>query len=124
MPQMNRDQRNAAWQAAHQWRARAAKTQPNGVMGSLKLLFTWLAFGALMIVGVVLGLFFLLIGWAMMPFVRHKMKKRMEQMRAQQAQDIGGNRSGPSSGTGRHDVLEGQYEIKNDAAEKAGNDTK
>ena len=69
MPQMNRDQRNAAWQAANQWRARAAQTQPNGLMGSLKLLLTWLAFGALMIVGVVLGLFFLLIGWAMMPFV-------------------------------------------------------
>ncbi|MDR5873673.1 hypothetical protein LPL18_013935 [Halomonas sp. CUBES01] len=122
MPQMNRDQRNAAWQAAHQFRARATRTQPNGVMGSLKLLFTWLAFGLLMIVGVVLGLFFLLVGWAMMPFVRHKMKKRMEQMRAQQAQDIGGSRSASSAERGRHDVLEGQYEIKNEAADRTPND--
>ena len=126
MPQMNRDQRNAAWQAANQWRARAAQTQPTGVAGSLRLLLTWLAFGALMIVGVVLGLFFLLIGWAMMPFMRHKMKKRMEQMRAQQAQDIGGGYSqGHSQGhasthssaqnrPGHQDVLEGSYEVKDD----------
>lgn len=122
MPQMNRDQRNAAWQAAHQWRARATQTPPNGVMGSLKLLFTWLAFGLLMIVGVVLGLFFLLVGWAMMPFVRHKMKKRMDQMRAQQAQDIGGSRSASSPGDGHHDVLEGHYEIKNETADRPPND--
>ena len=118
MPQMNRDQRNAAWQAANQWRARAAQTQPTGLAGGLKLLFTWLAFGALMIVGVVLGLFFLLIGWAMMPFVRHKMKKRMEQMRAQQAQDIGGSyashHTAPHNRPGHQDALEGHYEVKND----------
>ncbi|EHA16053.1 MULTISPECIES: hypothetical protein [unclassified Halomonas] len=116
MPQMNRDQRNAAWQAANQWRARAAQTQPTGLAGSLKLLFTWLAFGALMIVGVVLGLFFLLIGWAMMPFMRHKMKKRMEQMRAQQAQDIGGGYSHGNTSTnsrpGHQDALEGHYKVK------------
>tara|TARA_R110000824_G_scaffold50961_6_gene142421 strand:+ start:92371 stop:92745 length:375 start_codon:yes stop_codon:yes gene_type:complete len=112
MPQMNRDQRNAAWQAANQWRARAAQTQPTGLAGSLKLLFTWLAFGALMIVGVVLGLFFLLIGWAMMPFMRHKMKKRMEQMRAQQAQDIGGGYSPTNSRPGHQDALEGHYKVK------------
>lgn len=117
MPQMNRDQRNAAWQAANQWRARAAQTQPTGLMGSFKLLLTWLAFGALMIVGVLFGLFFLLIGWAMMPFLRHKLKKRMEQMRAQQAQDIGGGyASSQASSHGRanhQDVLEGSYEVKN-----------
>lgn len=114
MPQMNRDQRNAAWQAAHQWRARAAQTQPSGLMGSLKLLFTWLAFGVLMVVGVVLGLVFLLIGWAMMPFVRHKMKKRMEQMRADQAQDIGGGYANTQPRSGYQDALEGSYEVKQD----------
>ncbi|MBZ5485966.1 hypothetical protein HW452_00280 [Halomonas aquamarina] len=116
MPQMNRDQRNAAWQAAHQWRARAAQTRPTGLMGSLKLLLTWLAFGALMVVGVVLGLIFLLIGWAMMPFVRHKMKKRMEQMRADQAQDIGGGyahtHARPEPRSNHQDALEGSYEVK------------
>lgn len=114
MPQMNRDQRNAAWQAANQWRARATQAQPTGLLGSFKLLFTWLAFGALMIVGVVLGLFFLLIGWAMMPFVRHKMKKRMEQMRADQAQDIGGGYAGSPPQRNQHDALEGSYEVKED----------
>ena len=115
MPQMNRDQRNAAWQAAHQWRARAAQTQPSGLMGSLKLLLTWLTFGALMVVGVVLGLVFLLIGWAMMPFVRHKMKKRMEQMRADQAQDIGGGYAHTQRRSGYQDALEGSYEVKQEA---------
>lgn len=115
MPQMNRDQRNAAWQAAHQWRARAAQSQPTGLMGSLKLLLTWLAFGVLMVVGVVFGLFFLLIGWAMMPFVRHKMKKRMEQMRAEQAQDIGGGHAEPQPRQGPQDALEGSFEVKEKA---------
>jgi hypothetical protein len=114
MPQMNRDQRNAAWQAANQWRAQAAQTQPTGLMGSIKLLLTWLAFGALMIVGVVLGLFFLLIGWAMMPFVRHKMKKRMEQMRADNAQDVGGGYAYSDTSTSQHEAIEGSYEVKDD----------
>ncbi|MGO3700401.1 MULTISPECIES: hypothetical protein [Halomonas] len=119
MPQMNRDQRNAAWQAAQQWRTRAAQSQPGGLMGSLKLLLTWLAFGVLMVVGVILGLFFLLIGWAMMPFVRHKMKKRMEQMRAEQAQDIGGGYAEPHTRSRQQDVLEGSYEVKTHEDNKA-----
>ncbi|MCL7928528.1 hypothetical protein [Halomonas llamarensis] len=111
MPDPNHNQRNAAWQAAHQWRARAAQTRPDGLMGTIKLFFTWLAFGVLMIVGVVLGLLFLLVGWAMMPFVRHKMKKRMEAMRANQAQDVGGGHAHQQS-RHRQDVLEGHYEVK------------
>ena len=67
------------------------------------------------------GLFFLLVGWAMLPFLRHRMKKRMEQMRAQQAQDIGGgyyqhgtqSRQSRSSGhLEEHEVLEGEYREK------------
>ncbi|WP_346796283.1 hypothetical protein R5M92_12525 [Halomonas sp. Bachu 37] len=116
MTHSNRDPRNAAWQAAHQWRSRAGQARPDGLMGSVKLLFTWLAFGALMIVGVVLGLFFLLVGWAMMPFVRYKMKKRMEQMRARQAQDIGGGQGDHFTSrqdfTSRQEVLEGSYEVR------------
>ncbi|BBI53174.1 hypothetical protein HORIV_55950 [Vreelandella olivaria] len=54
----------------------------------------------------------------MMPFVRHKMKKRMEQMRAQQAQDIGGGYSNGSTSAhnrpGHQDVLEGSYEVKDE----------
>ena len=111
MPHNDREQRNAAWQAAHQWRERAAQTRPDGLMGTIKLFFTWLAFGALLIIGLVLGLMFLLVGWAMMPFVRHKMKKRMEAMRADQAQDIGGGHAYREPRKPQ-DVLEGHYEVK------------
>jgi len=108
-----RDTRNAAWQAANQWRARATQTRPEGLLGTIKLFFTWLLFGALMIVAMVLGLFLLLVGWAMMPFVRHKMKKRMDAMRAQQATDIGGGNAyrEPQRPQG---ALEGSYDVKED----------
>lgn len=114
----NRDSRhNAAWQAARQWQERARQARPSQRVGGFRLLLTWLAFGVMMIIGTILGLFFLLIGWAMLPFVRHRMKKRMEQMRADSAQDIG---SGAHSYTGRdasrnhgsHELLEGDYEVK------------
>ncbi|WP_447555272.1 hypothetical protein [Vreelandella sp. EE22] len=118
MAHPNRDSQNAAWQAAHQWRAKAASTQPAGLLGTLKLMLVWLAFGALMIVGVVFGLILLLVGWALMPFMRHKMKKRMEQMRADQARDVGGSFEGsdPAPGGGRpharQDAIEGTFEVK------------
>ncbi len=121
MSHINRDPRNnAAWQAASQWRARASRTRPNGIMDSLKLLLIWLVLGALMIVGVILGLFFLLVGWAMMPLVRYRLKKRLERMRANQAEDITSDYEASSYETstyytnrsGSQDVLEGSYEVK------------
>ncbi len=117
MPLNDREQRNAAWQAAHQWRTRAAQTRPAGLLGSIKLFFIWLAVGALMLVALLLGLVFMLIGWAMMPFLRRKMNKRMEEMRAQQAQDIG------SGSVHRHhqhpqQTLEGRYEVRKDNDER------
>ncbi|WP_458524518.1 hypothetical protein [Onishia taeanensis] len=115
-------QRNAAWQAAQQWKERARRARPRQGMSGPRLVLTWLLFGALMIIGTLLGLFFLLIGWAMLPFLRHRMKKRMEQMRAQQAEDIGGGyhhhdtrHPESRSGGGRleeHEVLEGEYREK------------
>ncbi|GGY06078.1 hypothetical protein GCM10007160_37080 [Litchfieldella qijiaojingensis] len=110
----NDRQRNAAWDAAQQWRERARHARPQGNVGGFRLLATWLLFGVLMVVGTVLGLFFLLVGWAMLPFLRHRMKKRMERMRAEQAEDIGGF-DRYHDRRGRHqDVLEGQYEVKDD----------
>ncbi|MGM0694337.1 MAG: hypothetical protein ACQEUN_13165 [Pseudomonadota bacterium] len=118
-------QRNAAWRAAREWQTRARQTRPYGPLGSLKLLLTWLLFGAMMIVAMVLGLFFLLIGWAMMPFLRHRMKKRMEAMRADRAEDVDGGsvhyretryREGRDAG-GRYreqQVLEGDYDVKDE----------
>lgn len=50
----------------------------------------------------------------MMPFVRHKMKKRMEQMRADNAQDVGGGYAYSDTSTSQHDAIEGSYEVKDD----------
>ncbi|APX94433.1 hypothetical protein BWR19_16635 [Halomonas sp. 1513] len=111
MPNSRDPRDNRAWQAAQQWRERARQGRPSG----LRLFFTWLLFGTLMIVGTVIGLFFLLIGWAMLPFLRHRMKKRMARMRAEQAEDIGGGQ-----GTRHHhqQVLEGDYVVKDEPASR------
>ncbi|QJQ94567.1 MULTISPECIES: hypothetical protein [Halomonadaceae] len=103
---------NAAWHVTQQWRERAQRSRPNGGMGGLRLVITWLMFGVLMIVGTLLGLVFLLIGWAMLPILRYRMKKRMERMRAQQAEDISGFRDGFDGASPRTQVLEGDYEVK------------
>lgn len=113
----NRDpNHNAAWQAARQWQERARQARPSQRASGFRLLLTWLAFGVMMIIGTILGLFFLLIGWAMLPFVRHRMKKRMEQMRADSAQDIGsGAHTDAAHEPSRsHELLEGDYEVKSD----------
>ncbi|WP_139312448.1 hypothetical protein, partial [Chromohalobacter japonicus] len=81
----------------------------------LKLLATWLLFGAMMIVGTLLGLFFLIIGWAMLPFLRHRMKKRAEAFRADHARPAGGNGAQDASAqdtTHASQVLEGDYHVK------------
>ncbi|MFW3616757.1 hypothetical protein [Billgrantia antri] len=115
----NDPRRNAAWQAAQQWRARAHRT-PRGPLGGLKLIVTWLLFGLLLIVGTVLGLFFLLLGWAMLPIVRYRMKKRLEQIRAEQAKDAGGGyhyreaRYQERRYSSEHELLEGDYEVRDD----------
>ncbi|MCI0509121.1 hypothetical protein C8E00_102487 [Chromohalobacter marismortui] len=111
-------QHNAAWQAAQQWRERARQSRPSQGAGGLKLLATWLVVGVMMIVGTLLGLFFLIVGWAMLPFLRHRMKKRAETFRAEHARPVGG--SGAQDGTQTRDdahsshVLEGDYRVKSD----------
>ncbi|MDT8895580.1 hypothetical protein RSO41_13040 [Halomonas sp. I1] len=118
MSNPNDPRSNAAWRAAQQWQQRARQAKPGGNVSGIKLLFTWLFFGVMMIIGTVIGLVFLLIGWAMLPFLRRRMKKRMEEMRAEQAQDVGGaTYREPRSGDGRardHQVLEGDYETRDD----------
>ncbi|WP_328716650.1 hypothetical protein VO226_14800 [Halomonas elongata] len=117
MSNPNDPRSNAAWRAAQQWQQRARQAKPGGNVSGIKLLFTWLFFGVMMIIGTVIGLVFLLIGWAMLPFLRHRMKKRMEAMRADQAQDISGGtyREPRSNDRARdHQVLEGDYETRDD----------
>ncbi|MFG6176873.1 hypothetical protein ACGTN6_06500 [Halomonas sp. THAF12] len=117
-----RDQ-NTAWMAAEQWRERARRARPSRGMSGPRMILTWLLFGAMMIVGTLIGLVFLVIGWLMLPFLRHRMKKRMERMRADQAQDLGGatyregrarEHQARQSRAGERDVLEGDYEVKDD----------
>lgn len=111
----NRDPNNiAAWQAARQWQERARQSRPSQRAGGFRLLLTWLAFGVMMIIGTILGLFFLLIGWAMLPFMRHRMKKRMEKMRADNAEDIGSGAHARHDTSRPHELLEGDYEVKPD----------
>jgi|TARA_B100000446_G_scaffold177847_1_gene191088 predicted lipid-binding transport protein (Tim44 family) len=117
---------NPAWQAARQWQARARQARPQGLLGTLKLLLIWLLFGAMMIVAMVLGLFFLLLGWALMPLLRYRLKKRMEKMRADQAEDIGSGfhyretryreTRGADGSYREQQVLEGDYVVKGDEA--------
>ncbi|SDK21366.1 hypothetical protein [Billgrantia gudaonensis] len=124
MPDPRDPRRNPAWHAAQQWQRRARQSQGNGLLGSLKMLLAWLLFGALMIVAMVLGLVLLLLGWALMPLLRHRLKKRMEQMRADQAQEAGSSvhyretrsrESRSAAGTQRdRQILEGDFEIKDD----------
>ncbi|WP_163558470.1 hypothetical protein [Halomonas sp. NO4] len=128
MPDPHDPRRNPAWQAAREWQQRARQSQSSGLLGSLKMLLAWLLFGALMIVALVLGLVFMLLGWALMPLLRHRLKKRMEQMRADQAQDVGGGfhyrethyrESRSAQGTQREQqVLEGNYEVKDEDEDK------
>lgn len=96
---------NAAWRAAQQWRERAKESQR---WRGPKLFLAWLVFGVLMILGLVLALLFLLLGWLAMPIIRWRLRKRAEQMRAQAeraAQRAGG------AGSGRGRVIEGDYSV-------------
>ncbi|WP_110686441.1 hypothetical protein [Salinicola aestuarinus] len=104
---------NAAWHAAERWRERVNQTRPNRGSGGLRLVLTWLLFGAVLIIGTVLGLFFLVVGWAMLPFLRHRMKKHAEQVRASQATYAGGSADTPHS-AGDQRVLDGEYEVRNE----------
>ncbi|WP_110598588.1 MULTISPECIES: hypothetical protein [Salinicola] len=110
----NRQNDNAAWRAAQQWRERVQQTRPSQGASGIRLLLTWLLFGAMLIIGTLLGLFFLVIGWAMLPFLRHRMKKRAEQVRASRAQYAGGSADhGGEAATGRSQrVLDGEYEVR------------
>ncbi len=87
---------------------------------SVGLILTWLLFGLLLIVGTVLGLFFLLLGWALLPIMRYRMKKRLDQIRAEQAKDAGGGYHYREThyrerrDSGERELLEGDYEVRDD----------
>lgn len=120
---------NPAWRAAQAWQQRAQQSTAGGLLGGLKMLLAWLLFGAMMIVAMLLGLFFLLLGWALMPLLRYRLKKRMEKMRADQAEDVDGGLHahqthyretryretyGADGSYREQQVLEGDYVVKGD----------
>lgn len=119
-------QHNVAWRTAQAWQQRARQRRSGGLLDSLKMLLAWLVFGAMMIVAMVLGLFFLLLGWALMPLLRYRLKKRMEKMRADQAEDVGSGfhyretryreTRGADGSYREQQVLEGDYVVKGDEA--------
>lgn len=95
---------NAAWRMAEEMKARARAAQPSRQPGALKMLGAWMIFGILLMLGSVLALFFIVLGWAMMPLVRHRMKKHAERH--------GHTWQGQTAGAGAHATLEGEYEIR------------
>ncbi|WP_027331109.1 hypothetical protein [Marinimicrobium agarilyticum] len=107
------NRRNAAWRAAQDWRQRA---QSASRWRGPKLFLAWLVFGVLMVMGLIIALVFLLIGWIAMPFLRHRLRKRTEHMRAQAqaAADRAAGRSSRSGsrGDGRGNVIEGDYSVE------------
>ena len=103
------DRRNAAWRAAQQWREKA---QSSARWRGPKPFFAWGVFGLLMLVGLVIALVFLLVGWLAMPLLRRRFHKRTEQMRAQAEQAA---RRASGQGPGRDhsgNVIEGDYSVE------------
>lgn len=95
---------NAAWRMAEQMKARAGTA---GSTGGLKMLGAWMVFGFLLMVGTLLAFFFVLLGWAMMPFLRYRMKKHAERH--------GRTWQGATAGTQQRsapNVLDGEYEVR------------
>ncbi|MFC0268960.1 hypothetical protein [Kushneria aurantia] len=97
---------NAAWRMAEQMKSRARATERPG---TLKMLGAWMVFAFMLMMGTLLALFFVLLGWAMMPLIRHRMKKRAER----QGQTFDGESA--RSGNHPHQVLEGEFEVRRSA---------
>lgn len=98
---------NAAWRMAEQMKARARNTGGARGAGGLKMLGAWMVFGFLLMVGTLLAFFFVLIGWAMMPFLRHRMKKHAER----HGHTWQGEATRPQQRSAQN-VLDGEYEVR------------
>lgn len=113
------DRRNAAWRAAQQWRERA---QSSSRWRGPKLFLAWIVFGLMMLIGLVIALVFLLVGWLAMPLLRRRFRKRTEQMRAQAEQAARrASGQGPRAG-GQGNVIEGDYSVEPKSGEEQRHD--
>ncbi len=104
------NRRNAAWRAAQDWRQRA---QSSSRWRGPKLFLAWLVFGVMMVMGLIIALVFLLIGWIAMPFLRHRLRKRTAHMRAQA--QAAADRAAGRDRAGRNqsgNVIEGDYSVE------------
>lgn len=105
-------QHNAAWRAASRWQQRARQARPTRRMGSFKLALATLVGAVTLVLATMMALVLSLVGLALMPLVRHRMKKRMEAYRADHADDITPGATTRAPGQDDARVWEGQYEVK------------
>lgn len=113
------DRRNPAWRAAQQWRQRA---RTNSRWRGPKLFLAWIVFAFLMLIGLVMALVFLLVGWLALPLLRRRFRERTEQMRAQKEQaDRRAGGQMPSSAS-EGSIIEGDYSVEPKSAEEKRND--
>ncbi|QEM83307.1 hypothetical protein [Halomonas binhaiensis] len=104
---------NSAWRQAKRWQEKVRQsTRPVRRPGILRMTLTWIACLFTLMVAGILGLIFSLIGLALIPLIRHRVKRRMENLRAEQAEDVTPGFSSRPSSSHSSQVWEGQYEIK------------
>ena len=65
--------RAGSWQTLHHGSPRS----PRGGPGGLRLFLSWLLLGMLTVVGLTLGLAFMLVGWLLLPLVRRWVRRRL-----------------------------------------------
>lgn len=106
---------NAAWRIASRWQQRARKARaarPAGHLSGIRLTLAWLVGCVVLFVATLLGVVFSLVGLLMLPLVRRRLGRRMDQRRADHAEDIGPAWRQQQNPAHTREILEGQYEIK------------
>lgn len=108
----HRKQRPHPWQHVHRWQYRVG-LQPHRGMGGIRLFFTWLALGLLIVIGLTLGLVFMLLSWLLLPVLRHVLKRRFQHMQesgSAPANDPFTNM--PRRHSRQQETLEGDYTVE------------
>lgn len=99
------------------------KVKPQPGANPFVVVLSWLVFGMLMLLGLALGLILLLFGWILLLPLMWRKRREMKQMwqftkATRQAQQQAQQRykSAQEHHRNRHDsdVIEGEYEVKND----------
>lgn len=96
--------RTAGWWTRQNLRERL---QSRKNLTGIKLALAWFVLGALMLIGFVVGLVFLLLGWILMPLLRYGWVKRARRQGAESHFDAQG---ASRQATAR--VIEGEYQVR------------